>query len=105
MTSPANQDNRDRALTRPASAAKCAGGHVANANISNNGVPDNPVSYSSHPAWITRTTNPVQRWPNVLGYTETYSGQEVYSKARLASDLANEYLWTDKAYRGIPLVC
>jgi hypothetical protein len=60
--------------------------------IDNNGVPDNIVSPSAHPAWVTLTTNPVQSSATPLGYATTYSDREVYSKVQLANDLLNHYL-------------
>jgi hypothetical protein len=70
--------------------------------IDNNGVPDNPVSPSAHPAWVTLTTNPAQSSAMVLGNSVAYSDREVYSKVQLANDLANAYLCTGN---GTPLAC
>ena len=72
------------------------------ATIDSNGMPDNPVSPSAHPAWVTLTTKPIQSSATVLGAATTYSDREVYSKVQFVNDMANRYLCTAG---GTPLAC
>ena|SRR6266849_4105724 len=59
--------------------------------IDNNGLPDNPVSASAHPSWITLTTAPTQSSANVVGFAETYSDATVYTKQEFSKFMSARY--------------
>jgi hypothetical protein len=62
------------------------------ATIDGAGVPDTPVSYGGHAAWVTLATDPIEASATVLGNAVSYTDEEVYSKVQLANDLLNHYL-------------